>query len=206
MEKQTRTVAVVAGGLGEPSSTRLLADRLAEATVDALAERGITAEIAMVELRDHATDIAHAMVTGFASGPLTAAQQSVAEADAVIAVTPIFSASYSGLFKSFFDVLPPDSLEGMPMLLGATGGSARHNLALEHAMRPLFSYLHAEPVPTAVYAASVDWSGDSAERTSLPDRVRRAGTQLAEVVAGREPRQVSDEIVLENDFASMLLG
>lgn len=206
MNKQTRTIAVVSAGLGQPSSTRLLADRLTEAAVAALAERGIRAEVALVELRDHAADIANAMVTGFAAGDLAETKRKVAEADGLIAVTPIFSASYSGLFKSFFDVLDPDSLEAMPMVLGATGGSARHNLALEHAMRPLFSYLHAEPVPTAVYAASVDWAGDGAERTNLPQRVQRAATQLAEVVASREPRQVVDEVALDTDFESMLLG
>lgn len=206
MNTEKRTITVVSAGLGQPSSTRLLADRLAEATVAALADRGVTAEVQLVELRDHAADIANAMVTGFASGDLAEAKRVVAEADGLIAVTPIFSASYSGLFKSFFDVLDADSLDGLPMIIGATGGSARHNLALEHAMRPLFSYLHAEPVPTAVYAASVDWAGDGAERTNLPQRVQRAATQLAEVMAGRERRLVVDEMALDADFESMLLG
>ncbi|MGO1973298.1 MAG: CE1759 family FMN reductase [Propionibacteriaceae bacterium] len=206
MNTETRTIAVVSAGLGQPSSTRLLADRLAEATVAALADRGVTAEVQLVELRDLAADIANAMVTGFGSGALAEAKRTVAEADGLIAVTPIFSASYSGLFKSFFDVLDADSLDGLPMIIGATGGSARHNLALEHAMRPLFSYLHAEPVPTAVYAASVDWAGDGAERTSLPQRVQQAATQLAQAVAGREPRQATDEMELDADFESMLLG
>ena len=78
-------------------------------------------------------------------------------ADALIAVSPIFSGSYSGLFKTFFDVLEPETLAGKPVLIGATGGTARHSLALEHALRPLFSYLHAVVVPTAVYAAPEDW-------------------------------------------------
>lgn len=206
MNAQKRSITVVSAGLGQPSSTRLLADRLTEASVAALAERGVEAEATVVELRDHAADIANAMVTGFTAGGLAEAKKAVAEADGLIAVTPIFSASYSGLFKSFFDVLDPDSLAGMPMVLAATGGSARHNLALEHALRPLFSYLHAEPVPTAVYAASIDWSGDAAERTSLPERVHRSATQLAGVVASREPRQVADEMALEADFETLLLG
>jgi len=82
----------------------------------------------------------------------------VAAADAVIAVSPIFNASYSGLFKAFFDVLEPGALTGKPVLVAATGGSERHSLALEHAMRPLFAYLRAVVVPTAVYAASSDWA------------------------------------------------
>ncbi|MGH1555623.1 NAD(P)H-dependent oxidoreductase [Streptomyces sp. L7] len=62
----------------------------------------------------------------------------MAEADGLIVVTPVFSASYGGLFKSFFDVLDKDALAGKPLLIAATGGSARHSLVLDHALRPLF--------------------------------------------------------------------
>lgn len=78
-------------------------------------------------------------------------------ADGLIVVTPVFAASYSGLFKSFFDVIDPDALSGKPVLIAATGGTARHSLVLEHAVRPLFAYLRAVVVPTAVFAASEDW-------------------------------------------------
>lgn len=99
--------------------------------------------------------------------------ESVAAADAVVAVTPIFSASYSGLFKTFVDVLDRDALTGTPVLLAATGGTARHSLALEHAMRPLFAYLRAATVPTAVFAAPEDW-GATEVGTTLESRVERA--------------------------------
>ena len=89
-----------------------------------------------------------ALLTGFAAGELAAAVETVAEADAVVAVTPVFNASYSGLFKTFFDVLEPGTLDGKPVLVAATAGTARHSLVLEHALRPLFSYLHAVVVPT----------------------------------------------------------
>ncbi len=59
----------------------------------------------------------------------------------------MFSASYSGLFKSFFDVLDKEALVGKPVLIGATGGTGRHSLVLEHALRPLFAYLRAVVVP-----------------------------------------------------------
>jgi len=139
----TRTLAVVSAGLSTPSSTRLLADRLTAATVAALAERGIPVTVEVVELREHARDLADNLLTGFANKPLQAAVDTVVGADALIAVTPIFSASYSGLFKTFFDVLDKDALTGKPTLLGATAGTARHSLVLEHAMRPLFAYPRA---------------------------------------------------------------
>jgi FMN reductase len=178
----TRTLAVVSAGLSTPSSTRLLADRLTAATVAALRERGEDATVEVVELREHARDLADAFVTGFPNTALRAAVETVTGADAVIAVTPVFTASYSGLFKSFVDVLEKDALTGTPVLLAATAGTARHSLVLEHAMRPLFAYLRAVTVPTAVFAASEDWAGGSGE---LAARIDRAAGELADVVTGR---------------------
>ena len=94
----------------------------------------------------------------------------MAEADAVIAVTPVFSAVYSGLFKMFFDVLEDGTLEGKPVLIAATAGTARHSLVLDFAMRPLFAYLRADVVPTGVFAASSDFGSgaDGAAARSRP--------------------------------------
>ncbi|MFB4309816.1 FMN reductase [Actinomadura sp. GTD37] len=177
------TLAVISAGLGQPSSTRLLADRLAAATAEALSGGpGPGVAVETVELRDHAHAMVDATLTGFPSGPFRAAVETVANADGLIAVTPVFNASYSGLFKTFFDVLDRDSLEGRPVLLGATGGTARHSLAIDFAMRPLLAYLRAAVVPTAVYAASEDWG---AAESALPDRITRAGAELAALMQAR---------------------
>jgi FMN reductase len=180
----TRTLAVVSAGLSVPSSTRLLADRLTAATVEALRERGIAATVEVVELREHARDLADNLVTGFPNTALRAAIETVTGADGLIAVTPIFSASYSGLFKTFFDVLDQDTLTEKPTLLGATAGTARHSLALEFAMRPLFAYLRAAVTPTAVFAASEDWAGGDGVSRALNERIRRAAAELADAIAG----------------------
>ncbi|MFE5583180.1 FMN reductase [Kitasatospora sp. NPDC056531] len=181
-------LAVVSAGLSKPSSTRLLADRLAESTVRQLALDGREVEVVVVELRDLAVDIANNLVTGFPAAALRGAIEAVTEADAVIAVTPIFTASYSGLFKSFFDVIDQDALTGKPVLIAATGGTPRHSLALEHAVRPLFSYLRAVVLPTAVYAATDDWGGvGDALTDGLPGRIDRAAGELAALLAGRGP-------------------
>jgi FMN reductase len=175
-----RTLAVVSAGLTVPSSTRLLADRLATAVAG---QTEVTVEV--VELRDLATEIAHNLVTGFPSPRLSAALETVTGADGLIAATPIFTASYSGLFKSFFDVIDREALTGKPVLVAATGGTARHSLALEHALRPMFTYLRAVVVPTAVYAASEDWASTGSE--DLAHRIARAAGELAELLAGRPP-------------------
>jgi FMN reductase len=190
---ETRTLAVVSAGLSVPSSTRLLADRLTAATVDALRERGVTATVEVVELREHARALADHLVTGFPAGDLRAALGTVQGADGVIAATPVFSASYSGLFKTFVDVLDRDALTGTPVLLAATAGSARHSLVLEHALRPLFAYLRAVTVPTAVFAAAEDWGGSGGPERELAGRIARAGGELADLVAGRPARAVDED-------------
>jgi FMN reductase len=177
-------IAVVSGGLSQPSSTRLLADRLAEAV-----RRGLTGhsrEVAFdyVELRELAHPIADNLVTGFPGTALRTAVDTVTSADAVIAVTPVFSGSYSGLFKSFFDVIDNTALTGKPVLIAATGGTARHSLVLDHALRPLFSYLRAVVLPTGVYAASEDWgTGGSPRSEGLPTRITRAAAELSALLA-----------------------
>lgn len=183
-----RSLVVVSAGISQPSSTRLLADRLAAATVDELAARGLRATVTTIELRDLAHEVVNMTLTGFASGALSDALTKLGAADGVIAVTPVYTASYAGLFKSFVDVLDKDALAGMPVLLGATGGTGRHSLVLEYALRPLFGYLHADVVGTGVFAATDDWSdGGGDDVKPLPERIRRAGRELAEAVAEREP-------------------
>ena len=192
-------IVVITAGLRSPSSSRLLADRLAAATDKAL---GGGNRMEVVELREYARDLTNQLLTGFPSGRLSELLERTRTADAMIAVSPIFSGSYSGLFKTFFDVLEPESLVGMPVLIAATGGTARHSLVLEHALRPLFSYLQAVVVPTGVYAAPEDWG--SADQ--LGPRITRAAGQLAALLTGARARPASeppahDEIA---DFEALL--
>ena len=194
-----RSVVAVSAGLGQPSSTRLLADRLVAATTAAL---GDPAEVRVVDLREHAHAIVDTMLTGFAPRELQDVLDAVARADGLIAVTPVFSASYSGLFKSFADVLGRDALTGTPVLLGATGGSARHSLVLDHAMRPLFAHLRALVVPTAVFAAPEDWAAGGTG--ALSGRIERAGRELAAQVRLHEPAAAPDPFALTASFEQLL--
>lgn len=183
MDRKPVTVAVVTAGLRQPSSTRRLAEQLAEAAAAALARRGVEAMVEMVELRDIAHDMIDHLLEGQTSPELRKAIDEVTRADGIIAVTPIFSASYNGLFKNFFDVLDPDSLAGKPVLIGATAGTPRHSLALEHAIRPLFTFLRAVVAPTAVFAASEDWDED--RQPMISERIRRAADEFAHFVFAR---------------------
>ncbi|WP_136056702.1 FMN reductase [Microbacterium sp. K24] len=187
-----RRIAVVSAGLSNPSSTRMLADRLAAETLKALRERDIEASVDVIELRDYAHDITNNLLTGFAPPALETAINTVVSADALIAVTPIFSTSYSGLFKSFIDVLDPDALTGKPVLIGANAGTARHSLAIDYAIRPLFAYLHAEAVSTGVFAASSDWGGAGDDVAPLAKRVEKGARELAEAIARRDAASAAD--------------
>jgi FMN reductase len=198
-----RTIVVVTAGLSEPSSTRLLADLLA----DAVRSEEVTTDV--VELRPLAHALADNLLTGFATGELAEAQRKVAHADGLIVVTPVFSASYSGLFKMFFDVLEQGTLEGTPVLVAATAGTARHSLVLDHALRPLFNYLRAVVVPTAVFAASEDWGSDGVGE-QLRARIERAGIELVAAVRARPATERLDQfdrdLAAMGDFASLLQG
>jgi FMN reductase len=200
-----RTLVVVSAGLSQPSSTRLLADRLSAAAVDAAAALGVHLDVRTIELRDLAHDITNHLLTGFPPAALKEALDAVAGADGLIAVTPVFNASYSGLFKSFFDVIGADVLDDKPVLIAATGGTARHSLALEHALRPMFAYLHAVTVPTSVFAAGEDWGGDEAEG-QLRGRIQRSAGELAREIGRREPAVVDDPFALTTSFEDLLAG
>ena len=204
-------IAVVSSGLSEPSSTRLLADRLGEATVHALGERGVVAEVRTVELRALAQELTTMLLTGVASANLRAALDAVTRADGVVAVSPIFSGSYNGLFKTFFDLVDDGALEGVPVLLGATAGTARHSLAIDHAMRPLFAYLGAFAVPTGVFAATDDFGHSTGVRSDddvapLAERVARGAHELADLVAVRERTAPTDPFALPESFEDLLRG
>lgn len=198
-----RRIVAISAGLREPSSTTLLGQRLVEATVTALADRGVLADVETVELRQHGPGILQAM-TSFPPEDLRAVFERVAAADGVIALTPLYNTSYSGLFKSFIDVLPEGALSGTPVLLGATGGTPRHSLALDYALRPMFAYLHAEVLTTAVFAATPDWGASADDVRPLPERIARAGEALAAVLAARAPRVAPDDFGRTESFADML--
>ena len=176
------SIAVVSAGLGDPSTTRMLADAFA-AKVSELSEG---ASVEVFGLRDIAHEIVDATLTGFAAPRLQSVIDSVQQADGVIVVSPIYQASYSGLFKSFFDAFENDSLIGKPVLTAATGGTARHSLAIEYALKPMFSYLQTVLVPH-------DW-GTNGEQ-ALDGRIDRSVRELLSLIGGAGSGRVADDSI-----------
>lgn len=184
---ETRRITVLSAGLGVPSSSRLLADQLSAAVERQLRTAGYDVAVDVVELRDLAVDIANNFVTGYAPPRLADVIAGVEASDGIIAVTPVFSASYSGLFKSFIDVLDPKSLDGKAVLPGATGGTDRHQMVLDYALRPLFSYLRTRITPTGVFAGPQDWGTADEGGRSLANRIERAAGEFTRLLEGPQP-------------------
>jgi FMN reductase len=171
--KKSLSLVVVSAGASDPSSTAMLADRLAARTVTAGHERGLEVVVSTIELRTLANEIAAALVTQNLGPGLTAAVETLAGADGIVAATPIYKAGVSGLFKGFFDVLDNDLLIAKPVAPIATAGTARHALVVDEAMRPLFAYMRALTIPTSVFATTEDWA-----EGGLDGRLDRAALEL----------------------------
>lgn len=178
------SLVVVSAGVSTPSSTRMLADRLASAVAGE--SQGV--EVTSIELREIAHQVTNHLLTGFPDPQLARAIEAVRWADGLIAVTPVFSATFSGLFKSFFDILDQGHLEAKPVLVAATAGTPRHSLVLEHALRPLLSHLRAIVAPTGVFAAIDDFGGEG-----LEERIAQAARELSGLM-GQAPREQATDV------------
>lgn len=166
---KTLRVAVVTGSWKPPSRTRTLADAIARAVVKRRA-----AEIITIDLAEVGGRIAGLISREGIAPDLEQLFAAVETADLLVVGSPIFKASYTGLFKHFFDLFPPTAFSGLPVILSATGGSDRHALALDHQFRPLFSFFNAAPVPTTIYATDRDVDYTEIKNGDIAARVERA--------------------------------
>lgn len=195
-------LVLVTAGTGTPSSSRLLGERLAQASVAALDSVQPGTTLTHLELRTLAVDLAQHSATRVPSAALSEAFEAMRAADGVIAVTPVYNGSYTGVFKLFVDALDTDLMRGRPVLLGATGGTARHSLVIDHALVPLFFYLKAPVAPLGVYAATEDW-GEAGGR--LEERIQAAAAAFAPLVRSSSPSKTSQEFASPN-FEDLLRG
>ena len=186
--KESLKLVVVSAGASDPSSTAMLADRLAAGTVAVARRRDIAVEVSVIELRTLANEIAAALVSQINGPGLKDAIEKLAAADGVIAATPIYKAGVSGLFKSFFDILDNDLLIAKPLAPAATAGTARHALVVDEAIRSLFAYMRTLTIPTSVFAATEDWADSALDR-----RIERAALELLLLMESRFAENVKQE-------------
>jgi FMN reductase len=188
LEQEPYKVLVISAGTSEPSSSRLLAERIADRASVIAAERGHGVAVSVIELREIAGEISTALVSQLTGPKLQNAMAALGEADGIIASAPVYKASASGLFTSFIDILDNDLLIAKPVVLAATAGTGRHALVVDDQMRSMFAYLRTMTTPTSLFAAPEDW-GDPA----LAKRVHRAALELVLLMESGIARKVKDE-------------
>ena len=172
-------ILVLSAGHAPASSTARRGELLGRRTAALLADAGVGADVVHLQLRDHAAAVTEALVTGRVGDDLAAGVASVQAADALVVVTPTVNASFSGLLKCFLDVLPLDTLRGLPCVIAATGGTQRHTLVLDQAVRPLLGFLRAVVLPTGLFVTADEWSG-AVPGAGLTARVDAAASELAD--------------------------
>ena len=187
-EKQPFKLVVVTAGTSDPSSTRMLADQVAQRVTDLAGRRGNEVATRVIDLRELATEITTAMVSQLVGPKLQNAVAALGEADGIVASTPVYAAGASGLFTSFFQVLDNDLLIARPVVLAATAGTARHALVVDEQLRSLFAYLRTTAVPTSLFAGPEDWSDPSLTR-----RIDRAALELLLLMESGFAEQVRDQ-------------
>lgn len=180
-------LVVVSGGTSDPSSTAMLASRLASGVVDLAEDSSNEVVVTRIELKDLLPELSTAIASQLMGPGFTRAIEALADADGIIVSSPVYAAGPSGLFTSFFQVLDNDLLIGKPVVLAATAGTARHALVVDEQMRSLFAYLRTLTVPTSVFASTEDWSDPA-----LTTRVERAAFELLILMQSGFARRLRD--------------
>ncbi|WP_306233669.1 FMN reductase [Agrococcus beijingensis] len=162
-------IVAVSGSLHRPSSTTALVAALAEA----VASR-VDADIELIELVDVGPQLAGALDRAALAPDAERAVLSIEEADLLVVGSPVYRASFTGLFKHLFDFVDQHALTDVPVLLAATGGSHRHALTIEHQLRPLFAFFQALTLPVGVFAASEDFEGGQVRCPEILARIESA--------------------------------
>lgn len=184
----TFKLVVVSAGTSDPSSTRLLADRVAQRAGALAGERGHTVTHQVIDLRELASEVTSALVSQLTGPKLTKAVAALGEADGIVVSTPVYKAGASGLLTSFFQVLDNDLLIAKPVVLAATAGTARHALVVDDQLRGLFAYMRTTTVPTSLFAATEDWNDPA-----LTKRIDRAALELVLLMASGFAQQIRGE-------------
>ena len=180
------TIVGISGNLTRPSKTRALVGEILRQASSLVAAR-----TELYDVIDAGPELGTTVQRAGAPAGPERIFSAIERADALVVASPVFKASYTGLFKHLFDLLDPKVLEGRPILVAATAGSDRHALVLEHQFRPLFAFFRASVLPIGIYAINADFEADGAPNTALIERIAPAAEQLAAALAGsaraREP-------------------
>ena len=167
---QPLNIVAVSGGLNTPSKT----ETLVQAVLNELGE-ATPINIHFIKFSEIGPLLGGAIYRNQLPQRVQDDLAAVEAADALIVGTPVYRASFTGLFKHFFDFVEQTALVDVPVLLAASGGSDRHALVLEHQLRPLFSFFQAQTLPIGVYATDRDFTPEyTIQSQQLTDRITLA--------------------------------
>ena len=166
MTEPLRVVAV-SGSLHNPSKTDVLIDEVLRQLGEEL-----PVEPHVIRITDVGPQFAGVLDRKELPRSVEDELRRVETADLLVVASPVYRASFTGLFKHFFDFVDQYALVDTPVLLAATGGSERHSLIVEHQLRPLFGFFQALTLPVGVYAHESDFDGYRIESPLLVERIK----------------------------------
>jgi len=189
--KQLRRVVGFSGNIQRPSRTR----NLVSSTIERISNR-YKIESKVYDLLDVLPELGLALRRNEASEKVSKILDAVECADILVVGTPVYKGSYTGLFKHFFDLVVPERLAGVPVVITATGGGDRHALMVEHQLRPLFGFFAAHTIATAVYASEKDFSDGQLSSESVISRIESAVRDLAPWLEENDGRKAATMVLL----------
>jgi len=188
------SLVAVSGSLQTPSKTTILVNEILDRFAGALSEAGYPVESRLLELSEIGREFSGALTRAELSAPAEEAIRSIEAANLLIVASPVYRASFTGLFKHVFDFVDQYALIDTPVLLAATGGSDRHALIIDHQFRPLFSFFQAITLPIGVYASGADFADHRIASASLDERIDQAVLRGVPVVRGTLPHSISEYV------------
>ncbi|MGF6262515.1 FMN reductase [Paraburkholderia youngii] len=186
-------IVAVSGSLQQPSRTRALTVSLLTGLERALVADKHNVHSHLVDLGEISEPLARTFSRVSATRDLEAHLRAIETADALIVASPVYRASYTGLFKHLFDLVHHETLFDVPVLLAATGGSERHALVIDHQLRPLLSFFQAYTLPVGVYGSEADFNDHRVSSPLLSARIALAIERAAPLIAQR-PRRADVQI------------
>ena len=181
-------VVAVSGSLQRPSRTLALVEELL-----ATLGRATPIDVHLIELGEVGPQIGGALYRSQLSAAAEAEIAAIESADLLLVASPVYRATYTGLFKHLFDFVHHEALVDVPVLLAATGGSDRHALVIDHQLRPLFSFFQARTLPIGVYATEKDFEGYAIGAGPLRDRVTLAIDRALPLLSAGRTRRLAAE-------------
>jgi FMN reductase len=198
MTRQLKVVGV-SGSLTDPSKTTVLVEEII-----ASLGRALPIDAHLIKVNELGPSLAGALTRAQVSAEAEAELQRIETADVLVVASPVYRASFTGLFKHLFDFVDQYALVDTPVLLAASGGSERHALIIEHQFRPLFAFFQALTLPVGIYAHDSDFTDYVLTDVALQARIDKAVAKAVPVIWSN--LEEKDEIERTLDASAALLN